>query len=220
MLRGTIFLFLILTGLASFRNLSAHESLYNTAEIHLTIPETVTIHFSIHAPEIILDSELDTSEPGDEWLKGLTDTEITELISKSVIFVRERYEVKIENVNLLEGGELEFESPLLIRTPNREGGPRPGCLLATFSFQNPGGSLEWIYREGGEKRLLLGEIRPAAFPKTHDLEAGSSVSIQLPEPPPPPLPNQPWLLPVVALAFALLIGLCFRRKTSTLTEES
>lgn len=218
MLKGTIFLFLFLTGLTSIRNLSAHESLYNTAEIHLTSPETVTIHFSIHAPEILLDSDMDTSNPGDEWLKGLTDSEIAELIIESDTFVKERYEVKIGSVNLLEDGNLAFESPFLIRTPNREGGPRPGCLLATFSFQNPGGSVDWIYQEGGEKRLLLGEIRPAAFPRTHDLEAGSSISIQLPEP--PPSPNQPWLLSAAALAFALLIGLYFRKKTSTLTKES
>ncbi len=46
----------------------AHEALYYTAEIHLNDPETIRVHFSIHAPEVMLDPKTDFSDIGNEWL--------------------------------------------------------------------------------------------------------------------------------------------------------
>ncbi len=198
---------------------NSHESLYNTAEIHLTAPGTISIHFSVHAPELILAPETDFGAIGDDWLAAKQDGEIEELVTLAREFVSERYGIYSKDRDLVSKLELQFEHPSLIRVPDREGGPRPGCILASLLLENPGGELTFSYKEEGEKRLLLATIRPASFPKTHDLEAGTAVVIPLPEPPEKPF-NQAWYLVPLALAFAVVNWMVIRRKTSKLSVNS
>jgi len=146
-----------------------HEVLYYTAEIHLSDPATIRVHFSLHAPEILLDPDTDFSDIGDKWLRSLSDLEITELIKKSRAFIAETYQIDSRGGNAVTDFPLVFESADLIRETRREGGPRPGCILASLSFPNPGGQLNFVYSDHAEKRLLLAIIRPRAFPKTFDL---------------------------------------------------
>lgn len=170
----------------------AHEALYYTAEIHLNDPETIQVHFSIHAPEMMLAADTDFSDIGDEWLAGLTDIEIETLIEKSREFVLKSYQMNSKKWNALAAFPLLFEAPELIRKPDPENAPRPGCLIASLVFPNPGGVLEFIHSDKAEKRLLLAVIRPEAFPKTHDLEPGSIRTIALPDRPPLPWYRKNW----------------------------
>ena len=186
-----------------------HEALYHTAEIHLTDPAVVAVHFSVHAPELLLDPDTDFSDIGDEWLAGRSDQEITDLIEKSRRFVEDSYTVRSDKWNALSVFPLTFESPELIRTPNREGGPRPGCILASLSFPNPGGELEFFYSENAGKRLLFVEIKPQAFPKTHDLEPGSFRKLTLPDPPPKPWWRENWVFLIVTPLSFFLIAAVF-----------
>ncbi len=197
----------------------AHEALYYTAEIHLNDPETISVYFSIHAPEMMLDPKTDFSDIGIEWLAGLNDSEIETLIENSRRFVVKSYQAKSKEWNALDAFPLKFETADLIRKPDPENAPRPGCLIASLSFPNPGGKLEFVYSDKAEKRLLLAVIRPGTFPKTHDVKPGSIRIITLPEPPPRPWYQEKWLLLFVIPLAIFLIAATFqfvysRRKKS------
>jgi|GEM_PF-871570 len=161
----------------------AHESLYSYVEIHLTDPHTLTIRFTVHAPEVFPDPSIDPAEAGDEWLASLDDDALATLVQRARERIATLYVVEVDRRDILTAGALSFETPEQIRNADREDAPRPGCVRASYEVPNPGGSCTVRLAGAASKRLLLVVIRPQAFPAPHDIAPGGEATVELPAPP-------------------------------------
>jgi hypothetical protein len=189
---------------------SGHQTLYEAIEVNLHDPASIRIEFTIHAPELTspLTAALDPAAVDPAWLPGLSDGEIESLTREAEAFIRSRFAIRWSGPDApeLTSSEIHFDPPEGVRNPPADTKLPPGCLLGTMQLANPGPprSLTIGFAPDAQKRLMLAISRPAAFPEVHDLAAGESTTIALPEPPPPP--PRDFLPPAIALAAGLLLA--------------
>ncbi len=173
----------------------AHLELYHNVEVNLTETSDtgrVRLYFTIHAPELLVGFEEAGSEIFDaEWLRTRTDAEFETLFQRARQFVNQKFGFRINSgpeLDLKEG--MSFEKPETIRDDTYQSGVPVACLLAYVEFEvtSEGRSIVVELKKEAGKRLLLVCTRKGAFPETHDMDTGDSVTLDLPEVPRKPLP--------------------------------
>jgi len=190
--RATVALFLLI----SCPWARGHQTLYEAIEVNLHDPAVIWIEFTIHAPELPspLTAGLDPTAVDLDWLRGLSDGQISELTREAESFIRAAFELSWSDPDpsrpppQLVAERIAFEAPELVRNPPADTKLPAGCLLGSMSLANPGPprALRIGFAPDAQKRLMLAISRPAAFPQVHDLAPGESAVVALPEAPAPP----------------------------------
>jgi hypothetical protein len=168
----------------------AHPALYHYVEINLNEPGKIRVYLTLHAPELsdeVLPLEKDMF--GADWLAGLGDSDIADLVANAYRFGDEKFSFLIDGQPLQLA--LTFPSADEIRRPPVDSQVPAGCFSGVAELNYAGGKkiLTVDFSEAAEKRLMLVINRPVAFPEVFDVEPGASRDIVLPEAPAEMLPD-------------------------------